>query len=82
MHNSWGKKANFSHTICSDFVLWNVGPWRLVMVAHTYNPSTWEDEAGGHGVWGQSEQNSKFKANLGYEVRTCIKTFKAILEIL
>lgn len=35
------------------------------MVAHTYNPSTWEDEAGGHGVWGQSEQNSKFKANLG-----------------
>jgi hypothetical protein len=33
------------------------------VVVHTYNPSTWEGEAGGSRVQGQPGQHSKFKAS-------------------
>lgn len=38
-------------------------------MAHTYNPSIQQSEAGGSlGIWGQSELHSKFQARPGYSV--------------
>ena len=43
---------------------------QLGLVAHTCNPSTWEAEAGGSQVCGQSQQLSEALYNL---VRPCLK---------
>jgi hypothetical protein len=44
------------------------------MVAHAFNPSTWEAEAGRcPGVWSQPGLHSRFQAIWDYIVRACLK---------
>jgi hypothetical protein len=51
--------------------------WRD-MVAHTFNPRTWEAEAGGYlWVWGQPGLYSKFQDSQSYITkRSCLKDQK------
>ena len=42
------------------------------MIAHAYNPNTWEAEAGGSRVQGQPQQCNKFEASLMYRT-PCLK---------
>lgn len=50
-------------------------------MAHTYNPSIQDTEAGGPlGVWGQFELQSKFQARPGYRVSPWAAFSKYIRE--
>jgi hypothetical protein len=44
------------------------------MVAHTFNPSTWEAEAVDFWAWGQPGLQSKFQDNQVYTEKPCLKT--------
>jgi hypothetical protein len=46
---------------------------RPSMLGHTFNSSTWEAEAGGSWVQGQSGLRSEFQDNLACIVRSCLK---------
>lgn len=48
------------------------GMYKLGVVAPTYNPNTWEIEAGRSSVQGQPPLHSEFKSSLGH-VRPCLK---------
>lgn len=42
------------------------------MVVHAYNPDTWEVEAEGSGIQGQSRLHKDLKVTLGY-MRPCLQ---------
>jgi hypothetical protein len=44
---------------------------KLGVVKYTYNPTTWEAEAGGWRVLCYSELHTKFNVSLGNKVRPC-----------
>jgi hypothetical protein len=46
------------------------------MVAHAFNPSSWEAEAGGFLVRGQTGLWSEFQDSQGYTEKPCLKTNK------
>jgi hypothetical protein len=46
------------------------------MVAHTFNPSTWEAEAGGFFVRGQPGLQSEFQDSQGYTEKPCLEKEK------
>jgi hypothetical protein len=43
---------------------------------HTFNPSTWEAEAGGFLSKGQPGLQSEFQDNQGYTEKPCLKKLK------
>jgi hypothetical protein len=43
------------------------------VVVHTFNPSTWEAEAGGFLVQGQSGLQSEFQDSQGYTEKHCLE---------
>ena len=43
------------------------------MVAHAFNPSTWEAEAGGFRVQGQPGLQSEFQESQGYKEKPCLE---------
>jgi hypothetical protein len=52
------------------------GQFRLGMVVHTCNPSTWKSEAGGSWIQVQPGLHSEFKGSLDSIVRSCVKKNK------
>jgi hypothetical protein len=46
------------------------------VVAHTFNPSTWEAEASGFWVWGQPGLQSEFQDSQGYTEKPCLENLK------
>jgi hypothetical protein len=53
------------------------------VVAHAFNPSTWEAEAGGFLFWvrGQPGLQSKFQDSQGYTEKPCLEEKKKRLQI-
>jgi hypothetical protein len=49
-------------------------------VAHTFNPSTWEAEAGDFWVLGQPGLQSEFQDNQGYTEKPCLEKKKQKIE--
>jgi hypothetical protein len=45
-------------------------------VAHDFNPSTWEAEAGDLCIQGQPSLQSEFQESQGYTEKTCLETNK------
>jgi hypothetical protein len=47
--------------------------WGLAVVALTFNPSTWEAEAGGFLIQGQPGLQSELQDSQGYTEKPCLK---------
>ena len=56
------------------------GQFRVALMVPAWNPSTWEDEAGGLWVQGQPELHGEFQSSLSNIVRLCLKQHRKPAE--